>query len=201
MRLLDLSLIELMRIPSAQTRHFSRTEFDRLIGQGFFDEDERIELLDGLLVVKEPQGSEHSATVSGVRAVLQRAFGARYDVRVGAPVALDDTSEPEPDLAVVRGRPFHYRDELPSRPVLVVEVARTSLTKDRRRKGPLYARAGVADYWIVNLAGRVLEVYREPMKPATGHWKYKNVRPLKPGAVVRPLAAPDARIRVADLLP
>src|SRR5439155_23218394 len=63
-------------------------------------------------------------------------------------------------------------------------------------KGPLYARAGVADYWIVNLAGRVLEVYREPIKPATGRWKYKNVRLLKPGAVVRPLAVPDARIRV-----
>jgi Uma2 family endonuclease len=190
-----------MRLPPVQTRHFSRTEYDRLIERGFFDEDERIELLDGLLVVKEPQRSEHSATVSGVRAALQRAFGSRHDVRVGAPVALDDTSEPEPDLAVVRGRPFHYRDEHPSRPVLVVEVARTSLTKDRRRKGLLYARAGVADYWIVNLAARVLEVYREPIESATGRWKYKHVRLLKPGAVVRPLAAPDARIRVADLLP
>jgi Uma2 family endonuclease len=190
-----------LRTPPVQTRHFTRAEYDRLIEQGFFDEDERIELLDGLLVVREPQGSEHSATVSGVGAALQRAFGPRYHVRFGAPVALDDASEPEPDLAVVRGRPFHYRDEHPSRPVLVVEVARTSLTKDRRRKGPLYARADVADYWIVNLAARVLEVYRGPIKSAAGRWKYKHVRLLKPGTVVRPLAAPDARIRVADLLP
>ena len=85
--------------------------------------------------------------------------------------------------------------------MLVVEVARTSLTKDRQRKGPLYARQGVADYWIVNLAARMLEVYREPIESATGRWKYENVRLLKPGAVVGPLAEPDARIRVADLLP
>ena len=75
-----------MRIPSAQTRHFSRTEFDRLIGQGFFDEDERIELLDGLLVVKEPQGSERSAAISGVRAALQR--GTRSPVRLPRRVTL-----------------------------------------------------------------------------------------------------------------
>jgi len=111
------------------------------------------------------------------------------------------TSEPEPDLAVVRGRPFDYRDALPSRPVLVVEVARTSLEKDRQRKGPLYARQGVADYWIVNLAAHVLEVYREPIRSAARRWKYRNVRLLKPGAVVSPLAARHARIRVADLIP
>jgi Uma2 family endonuclease len=189
-----------MRIPPVQTRRFTRAEYDRLIEQGFFDEDERIELLAGLLVVKEPQGSEHSAAVSGVRAALQRAFGSRYDVRVGSPVALDDTSEPEPDLAVVRGRPFDYRDALPARPVLVVEVSRTSIEKDRQRKGPLYARQGVADYWIVNLAARALEVYREPIRSAR-RWKYRNVRLLKPGVIVSPLAVPHARIRVADLIP
>src|SRR5207247_9830386 len=101
-----------MRIPPVQTRRFTRAEYDRLIDQGFFEEDERIELLDGLLVVKEPQGSEHSAAVSGVGAALQRAFGPRYHVRVGARVALDDPSEPGPDLAVVCVRPFAHRDVL-----------------------------------------------------------------------------------------
>jgi len=85
--------------------------------------------------------------------------------------------------------------------VLVVEVARTSLEKDRQRKGLLYARQGVADYWIVNLAAHVLEVYREPIRSAARQWKYRNVRLLKPGAVVSPLAARHARIRVADLIP
>src|SRR2546430_17675879 len=105
-----------MRVPPVQTRRFTRAEYDRLIEQGFFDEDERIELLDGLLVVKKPQGSEHSPAVSGARAALQRAFGPRNTVRVGAPGACDATSEPYPDLAGVRGRPFDCRTALPFRP-------------------------------------------------------------------------------------
>lgn len=93
-----------MRTPLVQTRRFTRAEYDRLIRQGFFDEDEPIELLDGLLVVKEPRGSAHVRMVSHVRRVLQRAFGERHDVLVQSPIALDDASEPEPDLAVVRER-------------------------------------------------------------------------------------------------
>ncbi len=190
-----------MSMPPVQTRRFTRAEYDKLISQGFFDEDERIELLDGLLVVKEPQGSWNAGTVSQARAALQRAFGPRYDVRVGSPVALDDTSEPEPDLAVVPGRPGSYLRAHPARAALVVEVADSSLSKDRVRKARLYARAGIVDYWIVNLLDRVLEVYRDPVKGPSGGWKYRNVRLLKRGAVVCPLAAPRARIRVADLLP
>lgn len=87
--------------------------------------------------------------------------------------------------------------------MLIVEVARSSLAFDRQQKGGLYARAGLADYWIVNLAARVLEVYRRPVRSASARhgWKYRNVRLLKPGAMVSPLAAPGARIAVADLLP
>jgi Uma2 family endonuclease len=86
---------------------------------------------------------------------------------------------------------------------LIVEVAQSSLAFDRRRKGGLYARAGIAEYWIVNLVGRVLEVYRQPVRSASARygWKYKSARMLKPGATVSPLAAPTARIVVADLLP
>jgi len=109
-------------------------------------------------------------------------------------------SEPEPDIAVVRGRIEDYLDAHPSSPVLVVEVADSSLVRDRDRKGSLYARAGVADYWIVNLLGNVLEVYRDPERTAAGRWRYATVRVLKRGAVVSPLAALRARLRVADLL-
>ena len=87
--------------------------------------------------------------------------------------------------------------------MLVVEVADTSLAKDRLRKGGLYARAGIADYWIVNLVDCVVEVYRQPQRAASRRygWKYGSVRLLKRHAGVSPLAAPRARIRVADLLP
>src|SRR5207249_1006092 len=127
-----------------------------LVEHGMFRPDERLELLDGLLVVREPQGSRHAAAVAATRQVLATAFGPGYHVRDQAPVALDDASEPEPDLAVVRGGPWDYQHGHPSAPLLIVEVAEWTLARDRRRKGALYARAGIADYWIVNLVDLVL---------------------------------------------
>jgi Uma2 family endonuclease len=190
-------------MPPLEIRRWSRAEYDRLVERGLLDEDERLELLDGLMVVKEPQGSWHASVASQIRCVLQRAFGDGYDVRVHSPIALDDTSEPEPDIAVVKGRPSDHFRAHPASPVLVVEVADTSLAKDRLRKGGLYARGGIADYWIVNLVDAVVEVYRQPERAPSRRygWKYGNVRLLRRNAVVSPLAAPRARIRVADLLP
>ena len=119
------------------------------------------------------------------------------------PVALDDESEPEPDLAVVPGERADYRADHPARPALVVEVAESSLAFDRQDKGSLYARGGVHDYWIVNLVERVLEVYRDPGPDPTAPygWRYRAVERLGPAAVVSPLALPSVRLAVSDLLP
>lgn len=192
-----------MKVPPLQTYRWTRRKFERVVREGGFDRDDRIELLDGQLVVREPQGDLHAAAVAAIQTVLGRAFGAGYHVRVGSPVALDDGSEPEPDLAVVSGDPWDYRAGHPTTPVLVVEVSDSSLAKDRLRKGPLYARAGIADYWIVNLIDEVLEVYRAPTRTASRRsgWKYEHISLLKKHAVISPLAKPDARIRVATLLP
>ncbi len=123
-------------------------------------------------------------------------------VRIQLPVSLDDESEPEPDLVVVPGRPGDYRESHPERPVLAIEVAESSLSFDREQKGSLYARAGVQDYWIVNLVDRVLEVYRDPgPDPAAIYgWRYRSVTTLLPPAVVVPLrlpVEPDRRRRPA----
>ena len=189
--------------PSLKTRRWTRVEYERLIEQGMFGEDEHLELLDGLLVVREPQGSRHGAAVAALCEVLARAFGAGFHVRPQLPVALDDTSEPEPDVVVVRGGPWDYVSAHPSTPVLVVEIAETSLAIDRRHKGGLYARAGIADYWIVNLPDAVLEIYREPAPSASAPfgWQYRSVQLLVRDASVRPLAGSSAHIAVADLLP
>ena len=183
-----------------RTSRLTRLEYEALVERGVLHEDDRIELLDGRLVFREPQGSRHAAACLRMRIALDRAFGRGYHVRPQFPVALDDVSEPEPDVVVVRGRIEDYLDAHPTSPALVVEVADLSLAQDRHRKARLYARAGVADYWIANLQARVLEVYRDPERTAPGRWRYATVRVLKPGAVVRPLAAPRARLRVADLL-
>ncbi len=180
-----------------------RSRYDQLVEAGIFGPDDRIELLDGLLVAREPQGERHATVVGLVRAALEKAFGGAYHIREAKPIALDEQSEPEPDVVVVPGRLRDYLTAHPSRPVLVVEVADTSLALDRLRKGVLYARAGIADYWVVNLIDEVLEVYREPVRAPSGRgdWKYDSVRLLRRNAIVTPLAAPRARIRVATLLP
>jgi len=181
----------------------TRARYDRLVDVGIFGPEDRVELLDGLLVVREPQGERHATVVGLVRAALERAFGRRYHIREEKPVALDERSEPEPDIVVVPGGLRDYLTAHPSRPVLIVEVAETSLGLDRLRKGGLYARAGIAEYWVVNLVDEALEVYRDPIRATSGHggWKYDSVRLLRRTAVVIPLAAPRARIRVASLLP
>lgn len=188
--------------PALKTRRWTRIEYERLVEHGLFHPDERVELLDGLLVVREPQGSLHAVAVGASRQALERAFGKGFQVREEKPVALDKTSEPEPDLAVVRGGPWDYRRGHPATPVLLVEVADTSLPVDRRWKAALYARAGIREYWIVNLVDEVLEVYRQPVRsPGARHgWKYRSVRLLRRGAAVTPLAA-TKRVAVADLLP
>jgi Uma2 family endonuclease len=180
-----------------------RERYDRLVEAGVFGPEDRVELLDGLLVAREQEGARHATVVALVRAVLEKAFGRSYHVREEKPIALDEQSEPEPDIVVVPGQPRDYVDAHPSRPVLVVEVAESSLALDRLRKGGLYARAGITDYWVVNLLDEVVEVYREPVRAPSGRgeWKYDSVHRLRRHAVVTPLAVPRARIRVASLLP
>jgi Uma2 family endonuclease len=186
-----------------ETRRFTRVEYEGLIDLEFFQPDERLELIDGIMIVREPQDAPHATGVRLVLRALRAVFGAGWTVDSQLPVALDDYSEPEPDAAVVAGDPRDYRDTHPTRPVLIVEVAESRLAFDRRRKASLYARAGIADYWVVNLVDRVLEVYREPVAaPAVPYgFRYRSVTRLGPTATVTPLAAPSGAISVADLLP
>ena len=186
-----------------RTRHWTRKEYEHLVELGVLNEDEPIELIGGQMIVAEPKNSPHATAVGLTADALRSAFGSGWVVREQDPVALDDESEPEPDVAVVPGRIRDYSHAHPERPALIDEVADSSIAFDRRYKGSLYARAGIADYWIVNVRRRVLEVYREPViAPAARFgWKYDRVRTLKPEATVSPLALPDAAIAVADLLP
>jgi len=183
-------------------RRWRRVEYDRLVDLGTFDDDP-IELIGGHLVVAEPKGPYHTSAIGAAEYAVRAALSPGYILRTQAPVALDDESEPEPDLAVVPGRPGDYRDAHPTQPALAIEVADSSLAFDRIRKGSLYARAGVPDYWILNLVERVLEVYRDPVPdPSAPHgWHYRSMTTLTPSDVVTPLAAPSRPIAVSDLLP
>ena len=189
--------------PELQVRRWKRVEYERLVDKGVFEPGERVELIDGMLVVAEPQSSPHYTAIRLVERALTRAFGEGWDVRTQAPIALDDTSEPEPDVAVVRGDLRDYAEAHPADPVLVVEVALTSLVSDRVHKSSLYARAGRPEYWIVNLVDRVLEVRRAPApEPSAPYeWDYSLMEAFGAADSVRALASPAARISVSDLLP
>src|SRR5947199_3924761 len=183
-------------------RRWKRVEYERLVDLRLFEGDP-VELIGGQVVVAEPQSSYHATVVGAADDALRAILPPGWMVRAQMPVALDDESAPEPDLVVVPGIRAAYRESHPAHPALAVEVADSSLEFDRQHKGSLYARAGVQDYWIVNLIDRVLEVYRDPgPDPSAPYgWRYRSVTTLAPPAIVVPLAFPSGQIAVLDLLP
>jgi Uma2 family endonuclease len=173
-----------------------------MIEHGLLGEDDRVELIDGEILSMTPVGTRHAGTIGLVQDALYAVFG-HTRVRSQLPFALDPASEPEPDLAVVPGSPRDYLDAHPDTAQLIVEVADTTLAFARRAKGSLYARAGIAEYWIVNVSDGVLEVYRHPAEDPSARYgfAYRDTQVLRAGERVVPLAAPQAEIAVADLLP
>jgi Uma2 family endonuclease len=186
-----------------RTKQWTRAEYDRLIEIGVFQPGDAVELLGGELVVAEPQSEAHYTAVGLVEEALKDAFGPGWLVRSQGPLALDDTSEPEPDIAVAPGARRDFGRAHPAHSVLVVEVSVSSLALDRGHKGSLYARARLEDYWILNLVDRVLEVYRQPAVDASAPfgWSYASRETLGAGAFIAPLAASHASVAVAPLLP
>lgn len=173
-------------------RPLKRSEYARLIELGVFD-DERVELIEGVLVKMSPQEAPHASTVQKLTKLLTARLLERASVRCQLPLALSEVTEPEPDLAVVALG--DYETEHPRTALLIIEVADTTLRKDRR-KATVYARAGIAEYWIVNLGARTVEVYASPEGD-----RYAEVRTLRAGDTLRSLALPDLAIAVAEILP
>jgi Uma2 family endonuclease len=173
-------------------RPLRRVEYDRLVELGAFA-DERIELLEGALVEMSPIGPPHSSAVQKLTELLVPALLGRASVRIQQPFAALDTSEPEPDVAVVaRG---DYDEEHPGRAHLIIEVAESSLERDRDLKRRIYAAAGVSEYWIVNLPGRCIEVHRD----AAGG-DYRTVTTVAHGESLSPLVFADVRIAVSAVI-
>lgn len=178
-------------------------EFERLFDVGFLPNDTKFELIEGEIVEKMTQRTTHSTALSLTQFALETAFGAGFYVRTQLPMVFGEHSKPEPDLAVVVGNPRDYLEAHPSTAVLVVEISDTTLVQDQQAKSSLYARAGIAEYWIVNLIDRALEVRRQPSPvhdALLGH-AYRSTQILLPGESVSPLSSPEATVFVDELLP
>ena len=186
-----------------RAKRWTRLEYERLVDLGAFRSGDHVELLGGNLMVCEPQGTPHMTGIRMTEEVLRRVFAVGWEVRTQAPVALDDESEPEPDVVVAPGSFRDYRHAHPAQPVLLVEVAEASLESDRGHKGSIYARAQVPEYWIINLVDNILEVYRDPIVDSSAPfgWRYGSIFRLGARDFVSPLAAHQTRVAVADLLP
>ncbi len=176
--------------------HTTREEYVRMVEAGAF-EGRRVELIDGVIYERmTPQQSPHASAIRRSLRALQEIFPLdEYVVDVQLPLDLSSRDMPEPDLAVVLREATDYYASHPAGAVLVVEVSDTTLRHDRK-KGRTYARAGIQDYWIVNVARDVLEVYRDPAGDA-----YRRQQILHRGERIAPLGRPDAPIAVEDLLP
>ena len=169
-----------------------------LIDEGVLGPDDRVELLEGVIVAMAPSNVRHDGAVGLVSSALFRAVGDRAAVRVQLSLVAGTHSLPEPDVAVVPGTPRDYTNRHPTGALLVVEVADTSLKQDRLTKGPIYAAAGIPEYWIVNLRDGCLEVRRQP-EPAAR--RYASVAIARRGDTVDIGALGDVRVAVGDLLP
>lgn len=157
----------------------------------------RTELLKGEVIDMTPIGSRHAASVNRTAGVFYQLAGSRLQVSVQNPIRLDEYSEPQPDVALVRARDdnYAYAHPVPADVVLLVEVMDTSATYDRRRKLPAYAAAGIAEVWLIELNAGTIEVHLEP-----GDDSYARVDTFRRGEVVRSPALPDSTIAADSLL-
>jgi Uma2 family endonuclease len=182
-------------LPDLEPRPFSVAEYHRMIDAGILDEDERVELLEGVIVAVSPQKRRHAYVIQQLMRILARLPQDRYGILAQLPLTLGERSEPEPDLAVVTAEAGSSRTEHPRTALLVIEVAGDTLRKDRLVKARIYARADIPEYWLFNLEEACLEVLRDPDHEGS----YRKRLVLRRDEEARSSAVPELAVRLADL--
>ncbi|HYH86299.1 MAG TPA: Uma2 family endonuclease [Pyrinomonadaceae bacterium] len=178
-------------------RWITSDEYERMGEAGVFPPDARLELIEGEIYAMSPIGSPHAACVKFLSELLSRLFGGKLIVSVQDPIRLNDFSEPQPDLALLRWRDDFYRGAhpTPADVLLVVEVADTTVVTDRSVKIPLYARAGIQEVWLVNIPDELIEIYADPAGDA-----YRIAVHTVRGERAQSLTLKELAVSVGDLL-
>lgn len=189
--------VEQTEIIELNRRRFTAEEYWRLVEVGILSEDDAVELIWGEIVEMSPINVPHALCVNRLNAQLSEKLAGRALVSIQNPIQLDEFSLPQPDIALWKPPSNMYHDRLAGRSevLLVIEVAVSSLRHDRTAKVKLYGAAGIADYWIVNLPERQIEVYREPRPNG-----YRTVTRYAPGETISPLAFADITVSVSDII-
>lgn len=187
-----------MLITHATTKRWTREEFYRLCEQGFFGPDDRVELIEGEIVVLPPPSPEHSAQIRKGVTSLVRLYGETHEICCQLPLDISGSFQPQPDFALV---PIGATEDKvhPSVVDLVIEVALSSLDYDKLVKLPLYAQAGIPEYWVIDLKNRLVEVYRDPalLSDSKQLFGYKTKQILRPDDQVQPLKVPGEACSLA----
>jgi Uma2 family endonuclease len=186
-----------MAHPAPADARMTRERYFKLAEEGLLAADDRVELLEGVVVAMSPQGPPHAGVIRHLTDRLVRLFGDRALVQVQLPLNLSTFSVPEPDVAVVARRESFYADAHPTTALLVIEVADRSLPQDRLTKAPIYAAAGIRQYLIINLRQRCVEVNRVP---DAGARQYRETRIARRGERIALDAFPDLDLSVDELL-
>ncbi|MEX1229756.1 MAG: Uma2 family endonuclease [Planctomycetaceae bacterium] len=181
----------------AEKRVFTVDEYHRIWEAGILSETDRVELVEGEILKRSPIGKFHAACVKRLNTVLNRKAGEYAIVSVQDPIRLDDYSEPQPDIALLKPRDDFYAHELPGVEdiLLIIEVADTSVEYDKSVKLPLYAKAGIVEAWLANIRGDLIEVFSQPVDGI-----YQKVRMINRGEVVSPMALPRVVLAVDEIL-
>jgi Uma2 family endonuclease len=178
-------------------RCFTVAEYRRMVEAGILSEEDRVELIDGEVFEMSPIGNRHAACVGVLTRVLTLLLQHVALVWVQNPIRLDNYSEPQPDLVVLKPRPDFYRKSLPTPEdvLLVIEVSDTTLEYDMKVKVPLYARAGIPEAWLVNLTGERIKAYADPAEGA-----YQTITSYARGEKLQSRSLAALRVSVADIL-
>lgn len=181
-----------------QLRLWTVEEYHRMNEAGIFAPDERVELLEGRIIWMIAKGTAHRSAVGRIDRLLQDCLKNRALICVQDPVKLNDRSEPEPDISVVKIDPLDYADHhpTPSEVYLIIEVADSSLKLDCETKAQAYSLAGIKDYWVLDVVKRELHIFRNPTQNG-----YESQVIIMETATVSPLEFPDLQIRLSDMLP
>ena len=181
----------------ATTYKFTAEDFYRLYENGLFDSKDRIELLNGDIIIMHPVGWRHANAITNLNSDLAEQARRRFKISPQNPVELERYSAPQPDLALVPwSRGNSKRHPTPEEVFLIIEVADTSLRYDREEKLRAYASTGIREFWLLNLQDDLLEIYRQPEGPA-----YREQLTIPADGTASPLAFPDVTIALADILP
>ena len=183
--------------PLLERWKFTVDDFQRMAEVGLLKEDDRVELIDGELIRMNPIGFGHGGHVKRLNRILSRGLDERALLSIQDPLQIRPRGQPQPDIMVLRPREDDYSTSHPtaSDVLLLIEVADSSLDYDLETKAAIYAQAGIADYWVVNLVGSQIIVLRQPVDGS-----YRSVQTLVHGDILRPLAFPDLAIPVADIV-